>query len=298
MELYQLRTFAAVAEAGHLTRAAERLHVSQPAVSAHVKALEEDLGVTLFTRTAKGMLLTPAGESLLARARGVLDQAEELERAAHALRSELTGELKIALNTDAEFLRVRQLLEVLRAEHPGLGVHLPQNMSHFITDEVRAGTLDGGFVYGECPPDGLHGVLLRSFHLVVVGPVAWRERLSGATWAELAREPWVWYTDALPCHASVKRWIAPYVCSINKVAVTDYEGTIKTLVESGAGLGIMRRDEAARCEAEGQVFVWPGDSLPMNAYFISRREREADPALRAFRAALARVWSLPAQADA
>ena len=61
MELYHLRTFVTVAEEGHLTRASERLFTSQPAVSAHIKALEEELGVTLFDRTPRGMQLTPAG---------------------------------------------------------------------------------------------------------------------------------------------------------------------------------------------------------------------------------------------
>ncbi|SNR69358.1 DNA-binding transcriptional regulator, LysR family [Humidesulfovibrio mexicanus] len=292
MELYQLRTFVAVARAGHLTRAAEGLHVSQPAVSAHIKALEDELGVALFTRSARGMGLTPQGQALLARAQSVLEQAEELTRAARSLRQQLDGELKIALNTDAEFLRVRELLSVLRAEHPALGVHLPQNMSHFIAEEVRAGSLDGGFVYGEAPPQGLEAVPLCSFRLVVIGPLAWRERLAGATWADLAREPWVWYSDALPCHASVQRWIAPYECRLSKVAVTDYEGTIRALVQSGAGLGIMREDEGARCEGAGEAFVWRGDSLPMNAYFLYRRDRESDPAMRAVLAALRAVWGL------
>jgi DNA-binding transcriptional LysR family regulator len=292
VELYQLRTFAAVAQAGHLTRAAEKLFISQPAVSAHVKALEEELGVVLFTRSARGMQLTREGLALLAHAEAVLAQAGELERAAQALRQELSGELKIALNTDADFLRVRQLLAALRTEHPALGVHLPQNMSHFIADEVRAGTLDGGFAYGECPPQGLEGMLLCSFRLVVVGPVAWRERLAQATWSDLAQEPWVWYSDALPCHASVKRWIAPHVGTLAKVAVTDYEGTIKALVQSGAGIGIMREDEGARCEESGEAFVWTGDSLPMNAYFLYRRDRDADPAIRAVLSALRAVWGL------
>ena len=61
MELYQLRTFAAVAEEAHLTRAAERLHLSQPAVSGHIKALEQELDVRLFERTATGMVLTESG---------------------------------------------------------------------------------------------------------------------------------------------------------------------------------------------------------------------------------------------
>ena len=69
MELYQLRTFVAVAEARHLTRAAEKLHVSQPAVSAQIKALEDELELTLFDRTSSGMLLTAAGQRLLAACR-------------------------------------------------------------------------------------------------------------------------------------------------------------------------------------------------------------------------------------
>ena len=69
MELYQLRGFAAVAESGHLTRAAERLHLSQPALSAQIKALEDELGVHLFERGPSGMALTAAGKRLPAKQR-------------------------------------------------------------------------------------------------------------------------------------------------------------------------------------------------------------------------------------
>jgi DNA-binding transcriptional LysR family regulator len=61
MDLNQLRTFVTVADFGHLTRAAEALHLSQPAVSGHIKALEEGFGVTLFERSSSGMSLTPPG---------------------------------------------------------------------------------------------------------------------------------------------------------------------------------------------------------------------------------------------
>ena len=75
MELYQLRSFLAVAELGHLTRAAERLHVSQPALSAQIKALEDELSVVLFERGAAGMTLTAAGRQLLPEAERVVAAA-------------------------------------------------------------------------------------------------------------------------------------------------------------------------------------------------------------------------------
>ena len=84
MELYQLSSFAAVAELGHLTRAAERLHVSQPALSAQIKALEDELSVALFERGAGGMSLTAAGRALL-------PEAERVIAAAQRLRSQALG---------------------------------------------------------------------------------------------------------------------------------------------------------------------------------------------------------------
>jgi len=114
MELYQLRTFVAVAEEAHLTRAAERLFISQPAVSAHIKALEEELGVALFTRSARGMRLTREGQALRPQAEAALKSVGELLNQARSLRENLSGDLKIALNTDPDLLRVHRLMDALR----------------------------------------------------------------------------------------------------------------------------------------------------------------------------------------
>lgn len=78
MEIYQLRTFLTVARLGHLTRAAERLHVSQSAVSKQIKALEDELGVILFVRTSTGTSLTKSGQLLLPQAEKTLANAIEL----------------------------------------------------------------------------------------------------------------------------------------------------------------------------------------------------------------------------
>ena len=76
MDLYQLRTFLTVAEEGHLTRAAEKLFTSQPAVSTHIRVLEEELGVQLFERSAKGMTLTAQGTALREHARRIVDATQ------------------------------------------------------------------------------------------------------------------------------------------------------------------------------------------------------------------------------
>ncbi|HWR04703.1 MAG TPA: LysR family transcriptional regulator [Humidesulfovibrio sp.] len=291
MELYQLRTFAAVAQAGHLTRAAEKLFISQPAVSAHIKALEEELGVALFTRSARGMQLTREGQALLGQAERMLALAAEMQDSARNLRRELSGELRLALHTDAEFLRGLALLDVLRARHPKLQVHLRQSMSGDIIEDVREGRLDCGFAYGNAPPEGeLSAFRVCRTELCVVGPPDWEDRLAGADWPQLVDEPWIWFTESCPYRPLLSRCLGGAPTRV--VAVTDYEGTLKSLVASGAGLSLMRRDEAERHAACGEVCLRAGSGEAIDVYFIYRRNREADPAILAVLSALRSVWEL------
>src|SRR4029453_3417539 len=94
MDLNQLRTFVTVADFGHLTRAAEALHLSQPAVSGHIKALEEGFVVQLFEPSASGMSLTASGRRLLAESAQIISAVEHLKHSAQQLRGEPTGKLK------------------------------------------------------------------------------------------------------------------------------------------------------------------------------------------------------------
>ena len=106
MEFHQLRSFVAVAKHGKLATAADRLHTSQPSVSAHIKALEQELGLPLFIRTSRGMLLTEEGEKLLEKARYTLDCAQDLLLSAHMLRNDCSGDYLLGVNTDSRFLRI------------------------------------------------------------------------------------------------------------------------------------------------------------------------------------------------
>jgi hypothetical protein len=95
VEIYQLRAFIAVARTGHMTRAAERLHLTQSAVSKQLKLLEEELGAPLFERSASGMALSVAGKRLLPLARCTLDAATELMSAAKLMQGWVSGLLRL-----------------------------------------------------------------------------------------------------------------------------------------------------------------------------------------------------------
>src|SRR5438552_1417913 len=124
MELYQLRSFAAVAELGHLTRAAEKLHISQPALSAQIKALEDEFGVALFERLPSGMELTPAGRGLVAEAEKIVAAAQALRSRAHALRGEVAGRVKLGTVSDPDFIRVGDFLAQAIDAFPELEIEL------------------------------------------------------------------------------------------------------------------------------------------------------------------------------
>lgn len=95
MEIHQLRTYVTVAREGHLTRASELLNLSQPALSAHIKSLEDELGVILFERTPKGMKLTPPGQLLLNQAENALSAFTGMFTQAKILKNEVSGSVKI-----------------------------------------------------------------------------------------------------------------------------------------------------------------------------------------------------------
>lgn len=124
MDMRQLTYFVAVAEARHLGKAAGRLHLSQPPLTRHIKALERELAVELFIRTPRGMVLTQAGEALLKDARDIFGMMKSAsERAQRAARGQ-SGILDVGLYGSAIFGVVPRVLTRFRNEHPGVEMKL------------------------------------------------------------------------------------------------------------------------------------------------------------------------------
>ena len=176
MELYQLRGFAAVAEIGHLTRAAERLHLSQPALSAHNKALEDELGVLLFERGPAGMTLTAAGKRLLPEAAKVLADAASLHGKARAMEGAIVGRVRVGTLSDPGFIRLADFLTLATERFPLLEIELRHEVSGAAFEHVRDGALEASFYYGDLAHPAVGSIALREIAYRVAAPAAWRER--------------------------------------------------------------------------------------------------------------------------
>ncbi|KAB1442698.1 LysR family transcriptional regulator [Pseudodesulfovibrio senegalensis] len=297
MELYHLRSFVAVAEEGHLTNAAKRLHTSQPTVSAHIKALEENLEVKLFSRTPKGMILTEAGDILKAQARKVLAAVDEFQTRAVRLRADLAGAVRIGLNTDSEYLRLTDLISAVSEKHPGLELHLTQNSSDRILEAIRAEELDAGFVFYENPYSDIKAHALRRSRVLIVAPAEWEERVQDASFEELAKMPWVWPARYCPLGALVLDHFESRGFCPARTIRADSEDVIRRLVVGGKGLSIMREDEAEALRAEGKLVCWQTDQnqdIGMDIFFVYHRDRKDDPVILAMLEAVERVWKTEA----
>jgi DNA-binding transcriptional LysR family regulator len=188
VELRQLATFVAVAEERSFTRAADRLHVVQSAVSAGVRNLEKELGAMLFDRSTHSVKMTDAGRALLPEARATLAAAQAARDAVDEARGGLRG--AVVLGTiQAQGMRAVDLAGVLaafRAEHPGVKLHIRHSGgSSEMAREVRDGRLDLAFVAlpGDSPP-GLELVPLAREPIMLVLPA--RHPLAASADIELA----------------------------------------------------------------------------------------------------------------
>jgi DNA-binding transcriptional LysR family regulator len=174
MELRHLRYFVAVAEDQHVTRAAARLGIQQPPLTQQIQALERELGVSLFRRHARGVELTPAGQSFFADATEILRSVDRAVDVARQTARGQRGRLAIGLTNSTPFHPlVPRVIRTFREAAPDVAVTLQEGGTGQLVDAVRAGRLDGAFTRSPVPNavDLVVQVLLKE-ELVVALPAA------------------------------------------------------------------------------------------------------------------------------
>lgn len=255
-ELRQLRYFVAVAEEGSLTRAASRLHVAQQSVSQQIRALESQLGATLFVRTTRGVRLTAAGTVLLREARPVLAQ---VERAVEAVRRAGRGEadeLRVGFLASVANYMMPPVIRTFRARHPGTSLRAEEVTIARLVARLRDGRLDVGLSRPPLVDDLASEVILREPVAAVLPeghPLAGRETLE---LADLADEPWV-----LTPRSSWPPWHRKYdvdfaLAGYRPRVVERGTGPQSLLALVAAGVGVTRLPMSARSLRDsGVVFV-------------------------------------------
>ncbi|CAB3818968.1 HTH-type transcriptional regulator CysL [Achromobacter animicus] len=291
MDLKHIRTFAAVAREGNLTRAAEHLHLTQPALSLQLKNFQESLDLTLFARTAQGLAPNADGRALLPSAQRVLDALDDFQRAIGALRDTVQGELRMGTILDPEFLRLGATLQYLVEHYPKIRPTLRHGMSGSVGRQVRAGELDVGFFLGPhardgSQPSGLHAQPLASFSYYVVAPKSWSAQVAGRGWAEIAALPWIWTPPDSVHHRLLSDKFDALGITPHAVAEVDQEASMLDLVRSGVGLSLARDAIALRESQSSGLQLVKGLSIQAELSFITQAARRDDPLVAAAFAAV------------
>jgi DNA-binding transcriptional LysR family regulator len=192
MDLRTLRSFVALAQTGHFTRAAAHLHIAQPALSKHIRGLEDDLGVRLFDRTRRVVRLSRAGEQLLEPARQVLAAAGHVLDVAGQIKDGFRGEVRIGVTPTAPASLLADVMAAFRRRHPRLVCRATQASSEDLLDGIDHGTIDVALVRFETAANrgGIRCSPVFEERMTVAMPRRHRlARRRSVTWRMLAGEP-------------------------------------------------------------------------------------------------------------
>lgn len=291
MELYQIKTFLAVVEESSVTKAAKRLYTTPPSVSSHIKALEEELGISLFNRSAKGMQLTTEGIAIRDKAKRILSAVLDVTSEAATLRGQVLGGLEIGLNSSPTFLKATELASHLRKDHPGLELNFLNLDSNKIIDAIRTDNLDAGFLYPSSNLRDFDLLPLQETELAIAVPNLWRKEIPDGDWQALAKYPWIYTSCNCAFLHSIERSFEKRQLTFRFNVKSDGDEMRAELVAQGIGSAVMEYDRAERLEQQGSAFIWKCEETFKNQlYFANLSRRSNDPAIKAARAIVSEIW--------
>jgi LysR family transcriptional regulator, benzoate and cis,cis-muconate-responsive activator of ben and cat genes len=265
MELRHLRYFIAAAETENVSRAALKLHVSQPALSRQIRDLEAELGFALFERSAKSVRLTAAGKAFLGEARAVLQRADEAVTRARAIATGGRSELHVGYAPSPTVRIVPATLRVFQAQMPQVRVRLHDLSTEEMLAGVREGKLQIALVVrpSRAMLRGLHfEELARDSMCLAVPPGHAFARLRSVTLAQAVREPLVAFTqrDYPEYHEYLEAMFAPIKAKPRIAEEHDSAASLIAAVESGAGVAVV--PQSFSCSAGPRLKLLPLSPAP------------------------------------
>ena len=303
VDLRTLKAFVAVAREGNVTRAAERLLLTQPAVTLQLKRLAKETGLTLFRRTSTGLELTHEGALLAAKAEQALAALSDFGRTAEHFSARVRGTLRIGTIIDPEFTRLGAFLKALIETGPGIETTLRHGMSGDVPERLKRNELDAGFFLGDLRdfvPAGeraeednaglFHGRELAQLTYRVVAPPSLASFVRGAGWAQLAALPWIGTPPASVHNRLLRRVFGDLGLRQSVVAEVDQEVSMLAMVRTGVGLSLCRESIALHEQQAHGLVIADAVEVPTTLSFVCLKTRTGDPAIAIALDAIRRVW--------
>ncbi len=292
MDYTQLKTFTEVAHIGNLTQAAERLHLSQPAVSAQIKSLEKRLDVTLFKRTTNGMALTPAGEVFLPEAEALLQHHHKLDCFAKTLSEHYVTHADLGLIHPVAPDKITGLTQSILKQDPDIMLHIQYGMSGEIEQRVLDKQLHGGFFLGPVTHRSLRSLFLGDIQYSLVCHAGETGRIRANLPGSLEEYAWIEMSVVSSSRKHMQQFWRKHKISPKQQIICDYPQTIIDLVCEGTGLAMIPAQKAEAARAAGRpidILDEYRQTLPL--HFIYLDEFEEDPVLNLLKGCVEEVWA-------
>ena len=286
MDLRQLRYLVALADERHFTRAAEREHIAQPALSQQIRRLEEEVGVALVERTTRRVSITEAGELLVARARRIMSELSAAEAELEALRGILTGHVSVGAMHTMGPVDVSLALAIFHQRHPGVELTVLEQSSEELAEMLRDDVLDLAFlsVTERIESHGLGLHQLVSEELVVILPQA--HPLAGRScvrMGELAGEQFISYREGSRLRELLNRAAREAEFDPQVMLESNESRRIRRLVARGMGVAILpRSDSEGSAGVEIAVVNLDQPALTRDITLAWRQGRRHPPAVAEF----------------
>ncbi|MCK5099043.1 MAG: LysR family transcriptional regulator [Desulfobacteraceae bacterium] len=291
MEFHQLKTFITVARTGNVTKAASELNTTPPSVSGHIKLLEEEFGVILFTRTSRGMKITPQGEILKSRANDILMASNEFYKTAHAFQNIVKGHLKLGINADPDCLKISESVKNIYKKYPGLNLEIIPSNTEEILQSVETGELDCGFVFGEHASKHLDFIPLTKVDLVIVIPTKFKAKYAHASYKDIAELPWIMPSNLCPFLNTVRAILDKKGIELTNTVFAN-DDIIKTaLINDGVAVTVLEKQAALDLVHDKKVFIWKGsEPLETSLSIINSKQRPDDILIKTLVYYIQKTW--------
>ena len=282
MELRELRSLVMLAEERHFTRAAQRLHIAQPALSQQIRKLEAEVGLPLVDRTTRRVSITEAGELLVGHARRMLAEADDATAGLRELAGVEKGRITIGASPTLGGVDLPVLLAEFNERFPNIDIIVREDLSVRLGRELHNDTIDVAFVTSLADP-AIDRQLIASEPLVcLVAPGHPLARWRDASLLAFKDERFAMFRPGATIRGHVEAELAAHGVSPLVTYETNDVARITTLVASGLAVAVLPASDGEAAHPAVVSIPLRETSLTHNVYLAWRRGRRPSPALREF----------------